>query len=218
MKFIDLQEEVLGRLAESLTTPVFNRYADVQDALNEAYQHLAEATEFYEVTFDKIIDRDEAIDDGSQMYYDLSMILEQDYLALRRVQNADTGRWMDSISVRQLDGSFRQWEQVVNTPEKLVHRGLTIVGFWPVAPTGSTIHFIVSAIPPILGVDNEYPRCGAEFLEAMLEYALYYLYTTEREYDKAMAAYGRYVGLEDKLRNETANRVGRDTVHRMGGD
>jgi hypothetical protein len=217
VNFLELQQEVLGRLNESMTTPVFWKYADIQDGLNEGYQQLAEATELYEVTFDKIIDRDEAVDDGSQMYYDLSMILENDFLALRRVQNVSTDRWMNTVSVRDLDTTYRQWEQVVNTPEYIIQRGLSIVGFFPIARSGDEIHFVFAAIPPILGDDAEYVRAGEEFIEALIEYALYYMYTTEREYDKAMSAYQRYLTFEDKLRGETGNRMSNDANRRMGG-
>jgi hypothetical protein len=114
MNFSEMKTEVFRRLDESSSSPVFWTSADIEEALNEGYQEISDATEWYE-TYDIV-----SLLSGLT-YYDLRFYLGDTFLSPRRAQNQTTERWLTPSHVRDLDfQTYTQWEIVSGEPTRIV--------------------------------------------------------------------------------------------------
>lgn len=210
MQFSEMQSEVRTRLNEA--SAVFWTDQDIKDALNEGYQELSDATEWYErmTTFPTLSNR---------TYLDLRQLLSDTFLAPKRAINTITGKWLVPSSVRTQDHRARQWEKTAAEPEEIFMRGLWWLGFYPKPPddTGS-IRLYFSALPSDMSDDTDEPEMPEEYHDGIVAYAVYDLLAQDAETEKALLWWEEYVRYEIKLREYVANRTDMDRVGQLGKD
>ena len=208
MNLGELKTEVFRRLNESASSPVFWSVADVERAINDGQEELADATEFYE--------RHTRIDLLShRTYYDLRHICEDTFIAPRRVYNNEISKWLDPSHVRDFDAIRQRWETNTGQPMKWFMRGTWWLGLYPQpdADFGS-IRFYYAAIPPELVEDEDAPQFPDEYHEALIEYAIYDLEAQDAETDQALVHYANYLGFEQRLKRYVDSRLSPDRVER----
>lgn len=123
MTFGQMKAAVRRKLNESSAT--FWTDQDIEDALNDAYAEMADATEFYErqATIDLL---------PSRTYYDLTSVLPDTFLSPRRAYNVTTSRWLDPTDPLDQDRhTDSQWELTSGQPERYMLRGNWWLGVWP---------------------------------------------------------------------------------------
>lgn len=196
----ELRAELYRRLEESSSGQVFFDDDDLNDALNDGYMELSDATEWYEVYRTISILH-------TRTYYDLRNVFDVEVLSVGPAFHVDANRWLIPSSVRDLDGRFSRWEIVRGVPERVHTRGLWWVGYWPIlgSETG-TIKQYVSALPATLGDDTDEPGFDAEFHKGVIEYALAELLPQQGEVTAALEAWQRYLAVEVELGAVTQGR------------
>ncbi len=201
MNFGEMQTKVRRRLNE-LTT-VFYSDDDVKNAINEGYQEMADATEFYE--------REAMVPMlKKRTYYDLKPILPNTFLSPRRIYNIETNRWLDPTDPRELDyHTYVRWELVEGAPEKYFLRGNWWMGVFP-RPTKDSLglRFYFTAIPPQFVESREEPEFPQEYHEGLISFALSDLLAPERESSKALMHWTSYLKYQNDLQQYVNQRVG----------
>jgi hypothetical protein len=205
MTFLEMQTEVFRRLEESSSSPVFWALAQVKEALNDAYFLLSDVTEWAETS--------ESESFTTATYYDLSSVLTNTVLSIKGIFNPDTNRWLRPTTTEELDQRSVLWEEATGAPDEYVIRGLWWLGLYPkmASATGTmTIHY--TYVPTALSANGDTPSFPEEFHPALVEYAVYDLLCQERETDKALKFYARYLDLQEKLKRYVQDRASYDRV------
>jgi hypothetical protein len=199
--FDELKAETFRRLQEVAAAPVFWTDADVSAALNEGYQEISDATEWYErvVTIDLLRERP---------YYDLRRIVPDPLLRVGSAFNLQTNRWLTPCSVPDLDRGWRRWETTIGEPDHVLIRGLCWLRYWPMngAQSGS-IQQHYTAIPPTLAVDADVPGFPLPVHYGLVEYALADLWAQDAETTLATTAWAAYLAYETALTDFVQGRV-----------
>lgn len=209
MTFGEMKTEAFRRLNENSSSPVFWEETDVEAALNEGYEELSDATEWYE--------RHATIDlCSNKPYYDLRTVLTDTFLSPTRAFNNQTNRWLTPDIVRNLDlNTFRQWETITGEPERMFVRGLWWLGYFPKSSSDSgTIKQYYTAIPPPMSAAADEPGFPQEFHYGIVEYGLYDLLAQGGETKKALAHWLGYLGYQEGLQKYVKGRTG---LERVGG-
>jgi hypothetical protein len=209
----ELQQRIFIGLNESSANPAFWTVADVQAALDDAYEEMSDASEWYE--------RDAVLRLlSNQQYYDLRFIVEADtFLRLRAVFNATTNRWLQPISVDDLDyRTYRQWEDVTGEPEKWLVRGLWWLRMFPMRPSDTgVVQLFYKALPPAMTRSTDEPGFPREFHEGLIEYALGDLLSQEGETKRALVHFQKYQGYQARLNEWADSRTSTDRLVRLNG-
>lgn len=204
----ELRAETFRRLEASSSSPVFFTVADVDAALDEAYEEMSDAAEWYEVwrTIDLCSDRP---------YYDIRTIFaDADVLTPGAAFHEDTNRWLIPSSPADLDRLYVRWEQVAGQPERVITRGLWWLGYWPITGSESgTVKQYATALPGALEDDDE-PGFAEVYHDGLVSYALSLLWPQMGEVSKALEAWQAYVATEAAL---AATVQGRGSVPQIGG-
>src|SRR5688572_21230412 len=192
MTLTEMRAEVYRRLRESTDSPTMWTDADINQALQEAYQELADACEFHEKW-----QRIELLAD--RPYYDLRHLTRDEFLVAGPVFNETTNRWMIPTTPSDLDVTDLRWEERIAEPERFMVRGLWWLGYWPVtsAPGGSLKQYYVG-LPDALE-DDDAPAIHTAYHYALVEYALWDLFAQDGEVDLAWASWKEYLGYELRL-------------------
>lgn len=210
MTFAEQKTEVFRRLNESSSSPTYWTEADVEDALNEGYEEISDASEWYErsASISKLKNR---------TYYDLQTNLIDTFLAPRRCFNPQTNQWLDPISVRTLDfKTYRQWELNPGEPQKMFMRGLWWLGTYPKSGADSgTLQLYYTALPTAMSADGDEPAFPQEFHMGLVSYALYELRYQERETGIALKHFAEYQSYESGLRGYVQQRTSLDRSRGM---
>lgn len=189
----ELRAELYRRLEESSDGQVFYTDDDLNDALNEAYLELSDATEWYETyrTIDVL---------HTQPYYDVRDLFDVEVLSMGPAFHTDTSRWLVPSSARDLDGRWLRWEQVRGVPERLQTRGLWFVGYWPIlgSETG-TVKQYATALPDELSDDLDEPGFPSQWHDVLIDYALAELLPQQGEVSGAMEAWQAYLTGEAEM-------------------
>lgn len=210
MTFLELQDTTLRELEEATSSPVFHTRDEVKDALNQAYQDLAEETEFYEkdLTIDLV---------ANQLHYDLAE-LDPTVISIRRIHNDQNSRFMYVRTVPQMDGAYQNWTEVTGQPEIVVPRSVLVFAVWPMAAVSSgTLTAKVAATPPSLSADADTPAFPDPFHRALIERAKAELLPAEREVAKARRCMDRYRVLAAALREWVTGRASKAGSSLFGG-
>ena len=201
MNFGQMKTRVRRRVNEPSTA--FFTDADIEDALNEGYHELADATEFYE--------REALVPMiKGHTYYDLTNILPDTFLSPRRAFNPTTNRWLAPTDpINQDIHTFVQWELVQGEPESYLMRGNWWLGVFPKpSQDGAGMRLNYTGIPAAMVEDTDEPEAiPEEFHDAIVEYAVYDLLGQKRQGNKALIHWGAYLALEDKLRRYVDGRT-----------
>ena len=206
MNLSELEAIVMARADESATSPVYWTSADVQHALQEGYQCISEASEWYETN------ETYGLTDGL-MYHNLQLLLDKVPLRVTSVWNTQTNRWLTPCSVRDLDREIHKWEEIGGEPEQWFIRGVWTLGLFPIPDdTGGTITIYHTALPAALTTTTE-PGFPGEFQYGLIHYALYELFGQEAETREALRHWDIYEGYEKALKRWVDHR----TVEHVGG-
>lgn len=181
MTFGEMQTLLRAKLYEASAT--FWTDQDIKDALNEALEEFADATEYYErqVTLTLL---------SGRTYFDLTSLLPDTFLSPRRGWNTATSRWFVPSDARDLDThTYVQWELTQGAPRDYFMRGNWWLGVWPKSndDTSYKMRFYYTAIPPAMSASTDTPAFPQEFHMGIVELALSDLLGQERETDKALA-------------------------------
>jgi len=208
--FLELQTEVFRRLEEDSSSPDFHTLQKIKDSINEGYEEISEATEWYETNLN--------ISLTTSTYYDLSSLTTRPFLSLSRVFNNQINQWLVTTDYRELDNQFPMWEANTGEPTKILMRGAWWLGLYPKAPAASgTIKLYHTGMPAALSADGDTPGFPQEFHPALLDYATYDRLCHDRQFDKAMQYWQAYQQGEQKLAEYVRSRIRMDRVPMMGG-
>jgi len=202
-----MQSEVQRRLEETVAG-VFWLLAQQKEAINDGYFDLADVTEWAETS--------ESENLTTSNNYDLSSVLASTVLSVSGIQNTQTNRWLTPSSVQDWDKRSIQWEETTGEPYEFTLAGLWWLRVFPrkASAAGSlTIHY--TYVPVALSADGDTPAFPSEFHPGLVEYALYDLLCQERETDKALAHYAKYLEHREGLRKYVQDRAGYDRVRRL---
>lgn len=213
MTFLELQTEVFRRLDESSSAPAFWTVADVKAALNEGYEEMSDASEWYEWNANLPLL-------SKRTYYDMRRAFGGDVVfTLKHAYNSTTRRWLYPVDLRELDyRTFSQWEDITGEPESFFVRGLFWLGTFPkqTADLGSLKVYFTS-LPPALVADTDEPGFSQDFQYGLVEYALGDLLSQEAETQKALNHFREYLTYEAGLVGWTEGRIALDRIPRLNG-
>lgn len=207
MNRLELRTAVIRALSSANPTVDYS-VADVNTLLDEAYEHLSDISECHETTYTLTCD-------GS-LVYNLWTLSGIDPLTVRAVRDPTIGRWLEPLSVRELDGQHRQWERVTASALYWFIRGLYHFGTYP-RPLSGTLTIYHTAIAPAMSSDSAEPIFPKEFHKGLVEYVLFEMLADNRENEKASLHYGRYLEVIIQLANWKNSRMSRDRMEVMGG-
>lgn len=213
MNLGQLRTNVLRRLHEASTAPVFWSEDDVDEAINEGYEELADAAEFHEshLTIKKLSER---------TYYDMRAIPQRKFLRPSRCFNPQTNKWLDPISLNDLDlRTYRRWEEIaIGEPESQFMRGLWWFGVFPQASEdGVFLRLYYIGLPDPLEEDWDEPEFAKEFHPALEEYALYDLLSQDGETQLALERWKEFLGYQAALTDSMQTRANPDRIRVIRG-
>ena len=202
-----MQTEVSRRIDDA-----GNRYfsaPDVKLAINEGYEEMSDASEWYELNAPIALVQD-------NQYYNLQLQFPSDKvpLSVTSVWNVQTSKWLDPTSPMELDATTFRWGNTSGEPEAFFVRGLWVLGVYPkCAQNSGTLTVYYTAVPDPMVDDADLPGFDQEFHFGLIEYALYDLYSQEEETKQALLHYKQYLEHEKALRDS----VKRRTLDRVAG-
>jgi hypothetical protein len=201
MTFAQIKTDVFRRLRESSSAPVFWSETDVEAAINDAYMELSDQTEWNETS--------ETVDLlSSRPYYDARTYLSPNVLTVGRAFNVTTNRWLEPTVPRDLDPYDARWERVTGQPQRIMVRGLFWFGYWPqVTSDTGTIQQFYTVLPDALDDDADEPGFPDTLHEALVEGALFELFSQDAEPGLASQAWERYLHYEAALSAWVNNRL-----------
>lgn len=200
----DIRAEVRTRLNDQTTN--FYSDADIDEAIDEAYEDMADASEFYE-RFSNFTAT------TLRSYFDLSEVLPDTFLSPRQMFNPTANVWLDPANWRFLDQQRRQWELATGIPRHMMLFGNWWLGIYPKSTADQDLRFYYTAIPPAMG-DSDEPGFDVEFHEGLTWGALYNLYVDQRETAKALRCFQHYTEYETALSDFVK---GRQSLDRKSG-
>ncbi len=213
MTFAELKTETFRRLDEDSSDPAFWTEDDVEDALNEGYEEMSDASEWHETNANLPLL-------SGRTYYDMRYAFGGDQiLTLNHAMNATTRRWLSPVELRELDyRTYVQWEDITGEPQNFFVRGLFWLGLFPKQNSDSgTLKVYFTSIPPRLAYDYDKPGFPDEFHYGIVEYALGDLLSQEAETRKALEHFKEYAVHEAGLRGWVGGRISLDRITRLHG-
>lgn len=202
----ELKAEIVRRLEESSTTPVFYTEADIEDAINDGLAEISDATEWDEryQTIDLLADRP---------WYDGRTVIGAALLTLGPAFHVDTNRWLRASRQTDLDRGDTRWERVVGPPQRVLTAGVWWFSYWPrIGSATGTVKQYFTALPDDLDEDTDEPGFPEPYHYGLVEYAVYDLFAQEGESAIAMAAWAEYVRYEMSLRAFVEGRLSEPLV------
>lgn len=220
MTFLELQAEVLLRVGEPIppsTAQRFHSITDAKAALNEGLELMAETSGFYEVSAN--------INITSALYYDLNntAILNLGanitFVELESLFSNQNNRWLTPTYYRELDETiYPVWERSIGEPDYYLTRGVWWVGLYPhKTSTSGTLTANCNGIPAPMVNDADTPGFPREFDEGLVNYAVYHLFCSEREWSKAKRHWAIYRGWQDRLDEYVNHRAMVARMTQFGG-
>lgn len=213
MNFSEIKTEVFRRLRESSSDPAFWTETDVEGAINEGYEEISDASEWYERNFNMP-------QLSKRTYYDLKRVFgDNPVLTVKHMYNATTRRWLYPVEVRDLDyRTFTQWEDIAGEPEMWFVRGLFWLGTFPKATADSgVLKVYYTSLPTAMSHSYDVPGFPSDFHYGLVEYALGELLSQESEQTKALDHFSEYLGYEKGLKDWTDGRVSLDRIGKLNG-
>lgn len=209
MTFLQLQKEVARRLGLDFANLEYHTLQQIKDAVNEGYECISEASEWYEVS--------QSISWTTGIYYDLKTLCTKPFLRVLRMFNNATNWWLPVTTVRQMDEQDRRWELAAGgSPEKIFLRGSWWLGTYPHLDSASgTATLKHSAIPDAMSADGDTPGMPATFHKYIADYATYDLLCAEHEFARSMRYWQSYMVGEVLLVDWVQARVRLDRVGGM---
>lgn len=191
MTFAEMQAETRSRVED--LAGVFFSDDDVADAVNEGYEELSDATEWFEVwaTIDLL---------DTRPYYDLRHLFPYEVLIPGAAFNEQTNRWLEPSNMGDLDGAYRHPETVYTQPTRLIARSLYWLRYFPlVQQDAGTIKQYATCVPPRMALDRDTPGFPATYHRGCVEYAISVLAPQQGEVHRALEAWDAYLAYETGL-------------------
>lgn len=185
--FLELQDEVLRRLEEVTGSPIVFTETELREAINEGYEDISERTEWNETNQTLSI---------STQYTDLRASLTLEWLSITKAYNSGIARWLRWTSWRNLDQWDFRWSTVTGTPDKMFLRGVTQLGLYPTPTSATSIKIFHTALPARMVADTDVPGFPREFHPAIVQYALYDLFSQDGETTHALLHWIQYLKIE----------------------
>lgn len=212
MTLAEMRAEVFNRLRENASSPVHFTEDEVDAAINEGLEEIADATEWCERTQSFRLA-------ALRTYYDLrSVVAPEQFLAMRRAYVATGRRWLTPSTPRKLDGEgYTLWESVLGSPSDMIQRGLFWLGVYPRPASDGEIARITVVVAPVdLEDDEDEPDFPVEFHQAAIDYAAYDLLCLDGESKKALAREGPWAAFTAGSKALGDYVDGRGTIDRSG--
>lgn len=209
MTLQEMREDVLTQLGESVTAPKFWSVADVDAALNEAYEDISDAAEWLEVAVTINLD-------SRRTWYDLNA-WRLGMLSILHFYNSQTQEWMVAGGVRAWDRNQRDWMAATGEPHNIVRRGLNWLGLYPASGTVSgtlIIHGTAMPAAPLAAADS--PGFPVEYHPGLVEHALANLKAQDHEPAQSLAHFESYLDYESGLKVYLNSRLELDKHHILG--
>lgn len=201
----EIREEVVRRLRES-AAPTFWSEADVNASIDDGYEEISDASEWYER-------RQTIALLPRRPYYDMRRVATSEFLVAGPAYNNTTSRWLIPATVGALDQSDNRWEARISEPDRIVVRGVWFVMYWPFKGVAAgSVKQYYAAIPPQLE-DDEEPGFHDACHYGLVEYALFDLFAQDAEADLAYSAWKEYTTYEAALIAHTTGRASVPKVH-----
>jgi len=200
MNLGEIHRKVRKRLDEE--SQAFFSDEDILASIQEGYEEMADASGFFERwAMVKML--------KGRTYYDLSQILPRSFLAVSRVFNPNTNKWLDPVTDRDLDyKTLPQWELTDGTPEKYLVRGVWWLGVFPHErqdTPGLRVYHI--GLAPPLREPTDVPQFPQEFHEGLVTFAISDCLAQQRETKKALKYWASYSVYEGQLTDYVDRRV-----------
>lgn len=204
MTLAEIRSEVFRRLSAVEADEVFWTAEDVDRSINEGYAEVSDAAEWDE--------RSASIALTGDRYLDAREEISHCVLTIGPAFNTTTNRWLRRTRPRELDDGDRRWSTAQSQPQHIIIRGLWWIGYWPYASTGEIVQRYTT-LPDVLLSDEAEPGFPDPFHYALVEYALYDLWSQDAESDRALAAWTAYVAYEAGLTDWVQSRLSAPMVH-----
>lgn len=209
MNLAELREDVLVKLGEDPSDPKYWSVADVDAAINEAYEEITDATEWNEVMVTLSLDT-------RRTWYDLNAWREG-MLTVLHFYNGTTQQWMRAGGVREFDSIQRDWMSASGEPRRMVRRGLNWLGFFPFSGTlNATIDIYGTAMATPLSADADVPGFPVEFHPGLVHHAVSNLKAQDHEPAQSLEEYEAYLDYEAGLKVHVNSRLEFDKHHILG--
>lgn len=206
MTFDEIRVEVRRRIAEVSAT--FWTDEEVEQAIHDGEDELADATEWYE--------KFQYIDLlPHRPYYDLRSVLRRhEFLVAGPSFNATTSRWLVPVRPADFESADPRWEERYAEPEYSLMRGLWWLRFHPVAAIeGTQVKQFYVAMPRHMDEDTDEPGFHRPFHYGIVEYAVCDLLAQDAETSLALSAWKLYKVYEDGLAAYVGSRASVPMVH-----
>lgn len=204
----DIRSRVRTRFEASSTTRWSN--SDVNDAINDGLEELAEATGYYERYVSVPLKE-------ARVYYDLRGLTPATVLSVTGVWHQSGNRWLAPAA--HTDIKFSEWEDTAGDPILWFTRGQWWLGIFP-RPSSEPDEWLrvyFTAVPARMTEDGEgVDQLPEEFVPAVEEYALYELYQREGEVQKCLYWWEQYKVRESALEKHMRHRVSRARIGMIG--
>lgn len=191
MTYTELQAEVRARLNESTAT--FWANTDIQNAINEGYLCLSEASEWKETSTALSVS-------ANTVYLNTESDIAAGFLSPRQCRNSTTRKWLMPASITYLDTQVNsRWEALTGQQDYFFMRGLLKFGLAPKSGASNTLTLYHSVMPAVLSSGSDTPGFPQEFHYGIVEYALYDCLVQEGEISKALLHWAQYEKQEKDL-------------------
>lgn len=191
MNFKEIVDDVLSQLGEDPAAPVYWTRSEAEDAVNDGYEAMSEASEWFEVII--------TIPMASRRTYMDLRGYRYDILMVNHIYNLETNRPMQNRGKLELDNNYRQWEFNIGTPEAWFISA-PFLGIWPRRNgEGPGMRTSATAIPDRLVRDTDTPGFPEEFHEGLTAFGKYVLKASDHSPQMALQYYAEYLGFEAKL-------------------
>lgn len=208
----ELRTDVKRRLREASESGIYFADGDIDDAVNAGYMELSDAAEWFEEFLDISLLKD-------RPYYDLWSIIGPSFLSIKPAFDTSRHRWLQPVTVRQLDGNDRRWERVVGTPQRIFLRGLRWLGLYPRtnAEGADTVRAYYTRLPEFLCQDTDEPGFPETYHVGCVYFALADLWAQDGETALALGAWTDYLAVESALTGWVQGRTDRPLMRVLGG-
>ena len=155
---------------------------------------------------------------ASTTYYDLSSLISNKLLTVKRIFNDQTSGWLTARDVRDFDQTYQQWEQITGEPTQYIVRGLWWLRFDRYkTSTSGTVTVYYTLVPADLSADGDTPGFPQEFHYSLVDFAVADLLFQDAETKKGLKFWARYKAIEEALRRYVLGRASFDRVGVLHG-
>lgn len=175
--------------------------AEIKRAINRGYRETADVAEWNETSTALSLT-------ANTTYFDLSTLISNKVLTVKRAYNNQTSQWLVPRDVRDFDENYQQWENITGEPSQFIVRGLWWLRFdrYKTSTSGTvTIHYTL--VPTDLSADADTPAFPQEFHLALVDFAVADLLFQDAETKKGMRYWLRYKAGEEALKRYANQRA-----------